>query len=93
MPAYSSATSDSARPTARINVPLSRKALITEAHIAGSIGEIITGKKAGRTSDDEITIFDFDWRSPCRDSATVPTSEYQRAMAAGVGVEKKMIST
>ena len=78
------------RTDGEINVPLSQ-GLITEAHIAGSIGEIITGKKAGRTSDDEITIFDSTGIA-LQDSATVPL-EYQRAMAAGVGVEKKMIST
>jgi alanine dehydrogenase len=78
------------RTDGEINVPLSQ-GLINEAHIAGSIGEIITGKKAGRTSDDEITIFDSTGIA-LQDSATVPL-EYQRAMAAGVGVEKKMIST
>jgi alanine dehydrogenase len=78
------------RTDGEINVPLSQ-GLITEAHVAGSIGEIITGKKAGRISDDEITIFDSTGIA-LQDSATVPL-EYQRAMAAGVGVEKKMIST
>ena len=73
-----------------INVPLSH-GVITEADIAGEIGEIIIGKKAGRTSDDEITIFDSTGIA-LQDSATVPL-EYQRAIAAGVGVEKKMIST
>jgi alanine dehydrogenase len=68
------------RTDGEINVPLSQ-GLITEAHIAGSIGEIITGKKAGRTSDDEITIFDSTGIA-LQDSATVPL-EYQRAMAAG----------
>lgn len=52
---------------------------------------MITGKKPGRTSDDEITIFDSTGIA-LQDSATVPL-EYERALAAGVGVEKKMIST
>jgi alanine dehydrogenase len=73
-----------------INVPLSQ-GLITEADVAGEIGEVITGKKPGRISDDEITIFDSTGIA-LQDSATVPL-EYQRAMAAGVGIEKKMIST
>jgi ornithine cyclodeaminase/alanine dehydrogenase-like protein (mu-crystallin family) len=73
-----------------INVPLSQ-GLITEANIAGEIGEVITGKKPGRTSDDEVTIFDSTGIA-LQDSATVPL-EYKRAMAAGVGIEKKMIST
>ena len=73
-----------------INVPLS-EGLITEKDIAGEIGEVITGKKQGRTSDKEITIFDSTGIA-LQDSATVPL-EYERAMAAGVGIEKKMIST
>lgn len=73
-----------------INMPLSQ-GLITEDDIAGSIGEIVTGRKKGRTSDEEITIFDSTGIA-LQDSATVPL-EYQRAMEAGVGIEKKMIST
>jgi alanine dehydrogenase len=66
-----------------------RTGLITESDIAGEIGEVITGRKAGRTSDDEITLFDSTGIA-LQDSATVPL-EYERAVAAGVGVEKKMI--
>lgn len=78
------------RSDGEINVPLSQ-GLITEAGIAGEIGEVVTGKKAGRTSDEEITIFDSTGIA-LQDSATVPL-EYQRAVDAGVGIEKKMIST
>jgi alanine dehydrogenase len=78
------------RTDGEINVPLAQ-GLITEADIAGEIGEVITGKKKGRTSDKEITIFDSTGIA-LQDSATVPL-EYERAMAAGVGIEKKMIST
>jgi alanine dehydrogenase len=78
------------RTDGEINVPLSQ-GLITESGIAGEIGEVIVGKKPGRTSDDEITIFDSTGIA-LQDSATVPL-EYQRAIAAGVGIEKKMIST
>ena len=42
-------------------------------------------------SDDEVTVFDSTGIA-LQDSATVPL-EYERAVAAGVGVEKKMIST
>ena len=73
-----------------INVPLTQ-GLITEADIAGEIGEIITGRKPGRTSDQEITLFDSTGIA-LQDSATIPL-EYERALAAGVGIEKKMIST
>jgi alanine dehydrogenase len=68
-----------------------REGLIKETDIAGEIGEVITGKKRGRTSDHEITLFDSTGIA-LQDSATVPL-EYERARASGVGVEKKMIST
>ena len=78
------------RTDGEINVPLAQ-GLITEDDVAGEIGEVITGRKPGRTSDSEITVFDSTGIA-LQDSATVPL-EYERAVAAGVGVEKKMIST
>ena len=78
------------RTDGEINVPLS-EGLISESDIAGEIGQVIAGKLEGRTSDDEITVFDSTGIA-LQDSATVPL-EYERARAAGVGVEKKMIST
>ncbi len=78
------------RTDGEINVPLAQ-GLITEADIAGEIGEVVAGKKEGRRSDEEITVFDSTGIA-LQDSATVPL-EYERAVAAGVGVEKKMIST
>jgi alanine dehydrogenase len=78
------------RTDGEINVPLS-EGLITEGDIAGEIGEVVTGRKPGRTSDQEITLFDSTGIA-LQDSATVPL-EYERAVAAGVGIEKKMIST
>src|SRR5262249_12745035 len=65
-----------------------QEGLIREQDIAGEIGEVITGKKQGRRSDNEITLFD----STRVALPTVPL-EYERALAARVGVEKKMIST
>ena len=38
-------------------IPLKEK-LISENHILGSLGQLLTGKAAGRASDDEITLFD-----------------------------------
>ena len=61
------------RTDGEINVPLSQ-GLITEAHIAGSIGEIITGKKAGRTSDDESYDLRFRPESPCRIRLPFPSN-------------------
>jgi alanine dehydrogenase len=40
-----------------VNVPL-RNGVITERDVYGEIGEIVAGKKEGRVSDSEITIFD-----------------------------------
>ncbi len=73
-----------------INVPL-REGTISESDVAGEIGQVVAGKLEGRTSDAEITVFDSTGFA-LQDSATVPL-EYERALAAGVGIEKKMIST
>jgi len=78
------------REDGEINVPL-REGLITEDHVAGEIGKVICGELEGRQSDDQVTVFDSTGIA-LQDSATVPL-EYERAVAAGVGVEKKMIST
>ena len=78
------------RTDGEINVPLSQ-GLLKETDIAGEIGEVIVGKKKGRTSGREITLFDSTGIA-LQDSATIPL-EYERALAAGVGIEKKMIST
>jgi alanine dehydrogenase len=78
------------RTDGEINVPLSTGEL-TEADLAGEIGEVVAGHKPGRTSDEDITVFDSTGIA-LQDSATVPL-EYERAVASGVGIEKKMIST
>jgi alanine dehydrogenase len=77
-------------PDGEINVPL-REGLITEDDIAGEIGKVICGELEGRQSDEQITVFDSTGIA-LQDSATVPL-EVERAIAAGVGIEKKMIST
>ena len=78
------------RTDGEINVALAQ-GLISEDDVAGEIGEVIVGKVEGRTSDDQITVFDSTGIA-LQDSATVPL-EYERARAAGVGIEKQMIST
>jgi len=40
-----------------INVPLSNK-ILSRKNVYGELSEIISGKKKGRVSPDEITIFD-----------------------------------
>ena len=77
-------------PDGEINVAL-REGLITEGDVAGEIGKVICGELEGRQSDEQVTVFDSTGIA-LQDSATVPL-EYERAVAAGVGVEKKMIST
>jgi alanine dehydrogenase len=78
------------RPDGEINVAL-REGLIGEDGVAGEIGKVICGELEGRQSDDQITVFDSTGIA-LQDSATVPL-EYERAVAAGVGVEKKMIGS
>jgi alanine dehydrogenase len=78
------------RADGEINVAL-REGLLREEDVAGEIGKVIVGELEGRRSDDEVTVFDSTGIA-LQDSATVPL-EYERAVAAGVGIEKKMIST
>jgi alanine dehydrogenase len=78
------------RTDGEINVPL-RERLIAEDDVAGELGKVIAGELPGRASDSDVTVFDSTGIA-LQDSATVPL-EYERALAAGVGVEKKMIST
>jgi alanine dehydrogenase len=78
------------RSDGEINVAL-REGLISQEDVAGEIGKVIAGELEGRQSDEQITVFDSTGIA-LQDSATVPL-EYERALAAGVGVEKKMIST
>ena len=73
-----------------INVPLAKKQM-QESDVIGEIGEVITGAKPARQSASDITLFDSTGIA-LQDSATLPL-EYERAIAAGVGVEMKMIST
>jgi len=77
-------------PDGEINVAL-REGLIAEGDVAGEIGKVICGELEGRQSNEQITVFDSTGIA-LQDSATVPL-EYERAVAAGVGIEKKMIST
>ncbi|HRY25223.1 MAG: ornithine cyclodeaminase family protein [Geminicoccaceae bacterium] len=78
------------RTDGEINVPLSQ-GIIQESDIAGEIGKVVCGALPGRQSADQVTLFDSTGIA-LQDSATVPL-EYERALAAGVGIEKKMIST
>jgi alanine dehydrogenase len=68
-----------------------REGLIAEEDVAGEVGKVICGELEGRQSEEQVTVFDSTGIA-LQDSATVPL-EYERALAAGVGIEKKMIST
>lgn len=65
-----------------INVPVS-KGLITERDIHGELGEVIVGKKKGRTTNAEITIFDS--TGLAIQDATVAKLVYKKALEEGIG--------
>ena len=67
-----------------VNVPVS-KGMLSERDVYGELGEIIAGKKPGRTSRDEITVFDSTGLA-IQDLATARLV-YQKAKEAGKGLE------
>ena len=70
-----------------INVPVSR-GLIGREDIYAEIGEVVAGKKAGRTSDDEVTVF-VSTGLAVQDVSTAWTV-YKKAERLGVGKNIKM---
>jgi ornithine cyclodeaminase/alanine dehydrogenase len=62
--------------------PLSRN-IITEDDIHAEIGEILLGRKPGRESDDEITIFDS--TGMAIQDTTTASRIYQNALSRNVG--------
>lgn len=58
---------------------------ISESHFYAELGEIITGKKEGRTDDNEITVFKSNGLA-IQDVATAKLI-YDKALAAGIGVD------
>ncbi len=70
-----------------INVPLS-KGLLGQDEIYADIGEIVAGKKSGRTSREEITVFDSTGLA-VQDIATA-WRVYQRAQEEGKGKEVEL---
>jgi len=65
-------------------IPL-KEGAITESHFYGELGEIITGKKQGRTDDKQITLFKSNGLA-IQDAATAKLV-YQKAMDAGIGMQ------
>jgi alanine dehydrogenase len=71
-----------------VNVPLS-EGIIARGDIYAELGEVVTGKKPGRTSRDEITIFDSTGLA-IQDIAT-DWKVYQKARKMGKGVEVELL--
>ena len=62
--------------------------LVTKADVYGELGELIAGRKAGRTSDNEIIIFDS--TGMALQDVAAAAIVYERAMSAGMGVVLNM---
>lgn len=71
-----------------INVPLS-KGMLTREEVHGELGKIVIGKKSGRTSHDELTIFDSTGLA-IQDIATAWII-YKKAREAGKGIEVELL--
>jgi ornithine cyclodeaminase/alanine dehydrogenase len=71
------------RESGDILLPL-REGLIAEEHFYAELGEIVTGRKAGRLSEREITVFKSNGLA-IQDAAAAGLV-YRKAVAAGVGV-------
>ena len=65
-----------------INVPLS-KGILSDKSIWAELGDVIVGKKSGRTSNDEITVFDSTGLA-IQDAATVELV-YKKAKSRKIG--------
>jgi alanine dehydrogenase len=72
-----------------INVPLAKN-LITRQDIWAELGEIVAGKKMGRVSQDEITVFDSTGLA-VQDAVTANLA-YQKAFEAKVGQYVEVLS-
>jgi ornithine cyclodeaminase/alanine dehydrogenase-like protein (mu-crystallin family) len=65
-----------------------REGLIREEHFHAELGEILSGAKAGRGSDREITVFKSNGLA-IQDAACAGLV-YRKALAAGVGVSVEL---
>jgi ornithine cyclodeaminase/alanine dehydrogenase-like protein (mu-crystallin family) len=57
---------------------------VTEADVYAELGEIVAGRKPGRTSEEEIVIFDS--TGTALQDVAAAAVVYERALRAGVGV-------
>jgi alanine dehydrogenase len=65
-------------------LPRSRSGGLTRDDVYAELGEIITGRKPGRTSGEEITIFDS--TGTALQDVAAAAVVYERALRDGVGV-------
>ena len=79
---------DQASHSGEINVPWAEGQL-DESKLAGTLGEVIAGKKPGRLNDQEITVFDSTGLS-IQDMA-VAHLVYERAIVEGIGKDFDML--
>jgi len=77
-----------ARHSGEINVPLATGEL-TPTQIYGSLGEIVAGRKAGRTSPEEITVFDS--TGLVIQDLALGLAVFKRAQERGLGEEKDFL--
>jgi ornithine cyclodeaminase/alanine dehydrogenase len=75
------------RESGDILLPL-REGLIEEEHFYAELGEIVSGRKPGRLSDREITVFKSNGLA-IQDAAAA-SLVYRKALAAGVGVSVEL---
>ena len=80
---------DQASHSGEINVAL-RKKIISKKNVYADIGEIITGKKKGRTKNNDITVFDSTGLAV--QDAAIATLIYKTAIKRKHGQWLKLIS-
>ncbi len=62
--------------------------LLTRAHVHAELGEVVAGRKPGRTTTDEITIFDS--TGMALQDAAAALVVYEKAMRSGTGLRVKL---
>jgi len=65
-------------------IPL-REGAIAESHFRAELGEVVTGRRPGRTNDEEITLFKSNGLAV--QDAAAARLVYEKALAAGVGTQ------
>ena len=62
-----------------------KKGIMTPANVHGQLGEIIAGQKSGRTSDEEIIVFDR--TGMALQDVAAAAIVYENAIANGIGLK------